>query len=243
MKLLNRLFKNIRESPQVHDDNTALTASVKYIYLDVVGFTRGRSVEAQVDIVNNINRIVRETILNHSVSHDKYIVLPSGDGLCIAFRELPNPYDLPLLIAIEILKRLDTYNSGTEDEKRRFQIRIGISENVDNLVTDFNGRPNVAGAGINTARAIMEKADGGQILIGGNVFETLRHREKYATEAFRGYSIKTKHGQKYNVYQYIKHGHIGLNIDLPSAFLVKKQVEPRLTKFQAYYFCSRCNSI
>ncbi len=43
-------------------DGSVSTCSAKYIFLDVVGFTSGRSVEAQTEIVRAINRIVSEAI-------------------------------------------------------------------------------------------------------------------------------------------------------------------------------------
>ena len=222
MPFLNKLLMWLKRGPPISRADTAL---VKYIFLDVVGFTKDRSVEAQSDIISTFNRMIKEVISDHSVPNNQLIVLPSGDGLCLALVDLPHPYDLSLVIALDIIQRLDSYNSMIKDAKRFFQIRMGLSENVDNLITDFNGNPNVAGAGINLARAIMENADGGQILIDQNGYNTLRPREKYEG-AFRGYNAKGKHGQTFNIYQYIKSGHNGLNIDAPSAFAKRQSVDP-----------------
>ena len=103
------------------------TALVKYVFIDVVGFTKDRSVEAQSDIIMNMNRIVDETISGYSIPREKLIVLPSGDGLCIALVNLLQPLDIHLLVAISIIERLYSYNYETTDERRRFLLRIGIS--------------------------------------------------------------------------------------------------------------------
>ena len=62
---------------------------------------------------------------------------------------------------------------------RKFDVRIGVNENVDNLIFDINDRANLTGAGINYARRIMDYADGGNILISQTVYERLSQREKY----------------------------------------------------------------
>jgi|GEM_PF-720574 class 3 adenylate cyclase len=237
MKFLTRAFKVFKKDTPVSKPDRAL---VKYIFLDVVGFTRDRNVEAQLDIIKTLNKIVKETITDHSIPDNQLIVLPSGDGLCIALIELTHPYDLSLLLSIDIIDRIAIYNAQMNDTRRNFEVRIGISENVDNLITDFNGMDNVAGSGINMARTIMDNADRGQILIGQNVYETLRDREKYEGEAFKNYIAKTKHGKTFNIFQYIRMGHNGLNVDTPSSFIKKQPqpAEPRLTKFVAYYMAN-----
>jgi class 3 adenylate cyclase len=209
---------------------------VKYIFIDIVDFTKDRSVEDQSDIIMNMNKIVDDTILACSIDREQLIVLPTGDGLCISLIDL-RPYDIHLLIAICILELLHTYNLEQKDEKRRFQFRVGINENVDNLITDFNGRRSVAGAGINMAQRIMDKADGNQILVSQTVHETLRHRDKYMN-SFQPFTAKGKHDQIFNVYQYINPENMGLNNEKPSIFTPPtppQLVPPRLPRQVAYY--------
>ena len=171
----------------------AETASIKYIYIDVVGFTKDRSVEAQSDIIEKLNEIVDQSISLNSIPEDHLIVLPSGDGLCIALIELPQPFDIHLILALDILRKLYNYNNEIKDKMRKYKIRIGINENIDNIIIDYNKKRNVAGAGISMAQRIMDQADGCQILIGQTVYEILQHREKYLN-AFKKYQAKGKHG-------------------------------------------------
>ncbi len=76
----------------------AKTIPAKYIFLDVVGFSRGRSVEAQTDIVNSLNDLVRDVITKNNVAKERVIYLPTGDGICIALLNIEEPFDVHLLI-------------------------------------------------------------------------------------------------------------------------------------------------
>jgi hypothetical protein len=62
----------------------ARTTPAKHIYLDVVGFTKNRSVEAQADIVQLLNLAVRQSLERNSITRSKRILLPTGDGMDIA---------------------------------------------------------------------------------------------------------------------------------------------------------------
>lgn len=215
----------------------AKTEQVKYIFLDIVGFTKGRSVEAQSDLVAALNLIVRNAINVFSIENDQLILLPTGDGICVAIiADRSNPYDLHLKIALEILKGSKEHNSSATDDARKFSIRIGLNENVDNIVIDINNRQNVAGDGINMAQRIMSQADGDQILVGQSVYDTLRVRESYM-KSFRSYTAIAKHGLRFAVHQYIASAE-GLNTDIPQAFAPinpPPQKPVLLTKFAAYY--------
>lgn len=211
----------------------AITIPTKYIFLDVVGFTHGRSVEAQTDIVDVLNGIVKSAVMGSGITDDKIIFLPTGDGICIALLNIESPYDVHLQIALNVIKGVQEYSEATDDKMRKFQLRIGLNANIDNLITDINGSRNIAGAGIDMASRIMSMADGNQILVGETVYDTLRYREKYMA-AFRGYEAKVKHNVRMKAYQFIAEGHIGLNINTPEAFL--QVAEPKLIKLVAYYF-------
>lgn len=117
---------------------------------------------------------------------------------------------------------------------RKFALRVGINENVDNLVSDINGQDNVAGSGISQDQRIMDKADANQVLIGQTVFDRLAPREKYMSK-FREYIAPGKHGTMFRVYQYVDKTIAALNTDTPTSFQEKKRVKPRFTKFAAYY--------
>jgi class 3 adenylate cyclase len=212
---------------------SAQTAQVKYVFLDIVKFTEGRSVEAQSDIVASINSIVAAAVKTFAVSEDRLIFLPTGDGLCVALIDVDEPFDVHLGIATAILGFLAEHNEGQKDVSRKFDVRIGVNANLDNLVEDINGRRNIAGAGINLAARIMSVADGNQILVGQSVYDVLRYREKYM-KLFRGYTATVKHNVNIPVYQ-LTSALPGLNTKPPMVFTPKPSVEKKFEKVVGYY--------
>ncbi|MBU1708195.1 hypothetical protein KKB28_09845, partial [bacterium] len=135
---------------------------------------------------------------------------------------------------LTFLAKIHQHNETTQDSMRKFDIRIGINENVDNIITDINGRQNVAGAGINMAQRVMSCADARQLLVGQMVFETFANRERYM-HAFRSYHAHIKHGLVIPVHQFIEEGHDGLSHEVPNAFAPAIQKERRFTELEAYY--------
>ncbi len=208
------------------------TVNAKYVFLDVVQFTQ-RTVEAQSDVIKKLNEIVLTAIRRNNIKRNKRILLSTGDGICIVIKE-NLVYDIDMLIALDILQQIDNHNRATKDAMRIFGVRIGINENTDNLIVDINGKENIAGSGINFANRIMNQSSVSQILISGTVHERLKQREKYKG-LFKDYIATIKHGHRITVYQYIKSGLPGLNVDTPEAFLYKPP-SYKLTKKIAYYF-------
>jgi class 3 adenylate cyclase len=207
----------------------AKEALVKYIYLDVVGFTYNRTVEAQSDIISALNGIVKQAI-SEGLPSEQVIYIPIGDGICIAI--LANiKYDGHVQIAEDIIRRIVSIHNTKVAATRRFEVRIGINENVDNVITDINGNRNVCGAGVNYAQRIMSFADASQILVGHTTYESLRYREKYA-RAFRSYAARAKHDTALEVFQYVGGNVAALNREPPSAFAIR---ERKLSIFSAYY--------
>lgn len=164
------------------------------------------------------------------------IYVPTGDGICVALLNVGDPCDTQMQIALAILAGLHEHNAQTADEQLKFEVRIGINANRDNVIVDINGRPNVAGAGINECSRIMGKADGGQILVGDPVFKSLMQRGKYAS-AFRGpYTPLVKHGFPLPMHQFVADGYPFLNVEVPTAFKttdIKGPLSPRFANTRA----------
>ena len=210
-----------------------LTSRVKYIYLDVVGFTHNRTVEAQVQIVSALNRIVKATLKNSFPELD-FIYIPIGDGICICLLD-STLYDDYIRIAEEIIRRINAVYNPRVKSTLRFKVRIGINENVDNIITAINGNRNVCGAGVNDAQRIMSFGDENHILVGRIVADSLIPREKYS-RAFRDYTGITKHNRTMQVYQYIGGNIADLNRDPPAFFA--PPVEKALTEYAAHYIAT-----
>jgi len=142
------------------------TARVKYLFMDIVGYTKGRSTDAQSEIIRYQNSIVCEALEAERIKPAHRILIPTGDGMCIALIKGSQPLDILVRLALAILDRIAKHNSIAPDKAHQFEVRIGLNENEDNLVIDINGRPNVAGAGINMAQRVMSKGDAGHVLNG-----------------------------------------------------------------------------
>ena len=143
--VLSDSFKNISYMISGGD---VVRRYAKYIFLDVVGFSK-RSAEAQSQIVKALNSIVHAALRQCQVDDQDRILIPTGDGMCIALVNIQLPYDIHIQTALQILKLLSEHNQSTPDASRQFEVRIGINQNTDILVQDVNDRPNIAGAGIN----------------------------------------------------------------------------------------------
>lgn len=210
------------------------TSRIKYIYLDVVGFTYKKTVETQVKIVSALNDIVRGCLADLFPEID-VIYIPIGDGICICLLDSREVYDEYITIAEEIIRRTCAIYNPSVKGSFRFNVRIGINENIDNIITDINGNRNVCGAGVNNAQRIMSFGDSNHILVGRSVADSLMPRDKYS-KSFRRYIGTAKHNTSMEVYQYTGGRIADLNRDPPNIFT--SPAEKVLTEYAAYYIAT-----
>ncbi len=203
----------------------------KYIFLDIVGYSHGRSVEAQSDIISIINKIVKEAMQNLEINEKDRILIPTGDGMCIALLDMNEPFDVHIQLALKILDLLHKNNQSQPDEMRQFKVRIGVNENTDNLVIDVNGKKNVAGVGITEAKRIMDQGMGGHIFLGEAVYNNLKQREKYI-DKFKAFPIIVKHDAKLDIYQYIDKTLEYVNSDAPDHLKMGDMIRTAGQKFK-----------
>lgn len=213
------------------------TIDAKHIFIDIVNYTYNRSVEAQTDLISYLNQIVKAVFKEKKIKDNERLFIPTGDGMCISILNINKPYDIHLLIALSILEKIKAHNDTTDDEMRKFSIRIGINENIDNLIIDINQNQNISGSGINIAARIEGLCDSNQIFVSNTVFEKLAHREKYM-KSFQPYSAEVKHGLPLKVYQYRNLELAYINNDVPSKFKIAPKKTIRLTPVQAYYIAN-----
>jgi len=133
---------------------------VGYVYFDIAKFTHGRSVEAQSDVIAALNNFTVDTLTLIGHQREETVFVPTGDGMAVALLE-PISFDAHLSFGVELIRVIAEANTGIRDAVRQFEIRIGINENVDNVIEDINGNRNVAGLGISMAQRIMDQADPG----------------------------------------------------------------------------------
>lgn len=178
---------------------------VRSIFLDVVKYSLNRSVEAQTHIIDALNQITRDAIKEVKIPTKRKIFLPTGDGLCIALIDVIQPFDVHLILALRILEKVSEHNSTMAEESRCFEVRVGLNDNIDNVIIDINGRRNIAGSGITHAQRVMDSAGPMQLMLSQQSAETLRYREAYR-DKFRGKLATIKHGLTVQVYQYVDEG-------------------------------------
>jgi hypothetical protein len=177
----------------------------KYICLDIVGYTHKRREEAQLTIFGVLNQIVTNSLTENGLSltdDGPVICLPTGDGMCIALIDNSDP-EIHLRVALRIMDGVTQHNEDVQKsgkEELVFQVRIGVNSHTDNLVTDINGRRNVAGVGINTAFRIMDSADGQQILVGSAV-QAEQSGRRYEN-SFLEHRTVVRHGAPLTVFQF-----------------------------------------
>ena len=118
------------------------------LFMDIVEYSR-LSINEQSDLIDKLNEIVRGTEQFRTAEDiAKLIRLPTGDGMALVF--FSNP-EAPARSALEISQAL----KGHPD----IRLRMGIHSGPVKEVLDVNNRSNVAGAGIDMARRVMECGD------------------------------------------------------------------------------------
>lgn len=152
---------------------------VQYVFLDVVEFTRpDRSDEDMARIILTLNDVVQHALSQASIRRQNRIVLPTGDGMCIALLN-GKVHDTPLQLALDIRRSVDGQNAFFLDETERFQLRISVHQNHDFVLPDFNGNRNVFGQGINTAARLNHACHPSHIAVSHVVHESTWRDPKY----------------------------------------------------------------
>src|SRR6266516_6761609 len=128
------------------------------LFIDIVGYSKLLITE-QREQLQTLKEIVRATEqLRIAEAEGKLLRLPTGDGGALVFRNSP---EAPVLCALEISKALKDHPE--------LRVRMGIHSGPVNEVTDLNEQANIAGAGINIAKRVMDCADAGHILLSKRV--------------------------------------------------------------------------
>ena len=153
------------------------------LFMDLVGYST-LLLDEQRQYQEHLTEIVRDTAQVRSARETgKLIRLPVGDGMALVFFDSP---EAPVRCAIEISKKLKEYP--------QLKLRMGIHSGPINEVRDVNDRTNVAGAGINLARRVMDCGDGGHILLSKRVAEDLAQSRRWTPYLHDLGECAVKHG-------------------------------------------------
>jgi TolB-like protein/class 3 adenylate cyclase/Tfp pilus assembly protein PilF len=153
------------------------------LFLDIVGYSKLSVNEqhAQVEELNEIVRLCEQ--FRKAEAASRLLKIPTGDGMALVFYKSPEE---PAQCAVEISRALK--------DNARLQVRMGIHSGPVSGVVDVNERTNVAGAGVNMARRVMDCGDAGHILLSHHVAEDLAEYERWREFLHDIGTFEVKHG-------------------------------------------------
>ena len=184
------------------------------LFLDIVGYSK-LLINEQSEQIQKLKEIVRGTAqFRLAEAEGKLLRLPTGDGGAFVFRNSP---EAPVLCALEISKALKSHPE--------LNVRMGIHSGPVNEVSDLNQQANIAGAGINTARRVMDCADAGHILLSKHVAEDLEHYPRWRPYLYELGECEVKHGVRLGIVN-LYDGEVG-NRQVPKKFRVLKKQRAR----------------
>jgi len=153
------------------------------LFIDIAGYSK-LLINEQSELIRQLKEVVRGTEqFRLADAEGKLLRLPTGDGGALVFR---NTQEAPVLCALEISKALKNYPE--------LRVRMGIHSGPVNEVADLNEQMNVAGAGINIARRVMDCGDAGHILLSKHVAEDLEEYEEWRPRLHDLGTCEVKHG-------------------------------------------------
>src|SRR6266700_6695428 len=159
------------------------------LFIDIVGYSK-LSISDQHAAVEELNQIVRASEQFQSAeAASRLIKIPTGDGMALVFYTSP---EAPAQCAVQITRALK--------EHPRLQLRMGIHSGPVSGVVDVNERANLAGAGINMAKRVMECGDAGHILLSQHIAEDLEHYGRWGPHLHDLGECEVKHGARVHVF-------------------------------------------
>jgi hypothetical protein len=158
------------------------------------------TVDDQAWKIVELNKLIQRTTTFRNRDKRGTIVLPTGDGNAIGFKDNP---EKPLLLSIELHKALSEYNKNSPTIKKRIDVRIGLSTGPVYHIKDLIGNPNVWGPGIIYARRVMDLGRARSILATAPYADTvhrLKPHFKNIIHPIGNYPIKKEVIGVFNVY-------------------------------------------
>jgi TolB-like protein/class 3 adenylate cyclase/cytochrome c-type biogenesis protein CcmH/NrfG len=207
----------------VHEGMTAAASSdVKFeighvLFIDIAGYSKFL-INEQSELIRELKGIVRGTKqVRLAEADNKLVLLPTGDGMALIFRNSP---EAPAQCALEIGQAVKAHP--------QIQLRMGIHSGPVNEVADVNERMNVAGAGINIAQRVMDCGDAGHILLSKHVAEDLEEYEHWRPLLHDLGACEVKHGMRVSIVN-LYTDQVG-NSQLPKKFQALKKHSARMRR-------------
>ena len=158
------------------------------LFIDIVGYSK-LSINEQRAAIDELNQVVRTSEqFQKAEASDRLIKIPTGDGMALVFHTSP---EAPAQCAVEISHALE--------EHPRLQLRMGVHSGPVSGVIDVNGHANLAGAGLNIAKRVMDCGDAGHILLSKHVAEDLEEYEQWRPLLHDVGVCEVKHGVRITI--------------------------------------------
>ena len=158
------------------------------LFIDIVGYSK-LSINDQNGAVEELNQVVRGSEqFQKAEAAGRLLKIATGDGMALVFYTSP---EAPAHCAVEI--------SCALKEHSRLHVRMGIHSGPVSGVVDVNGRPNLAGAGLNMAQRVMACGDAGHILVSKHVAEDLEEYDQWRPLLHDLGTCEVKHGVRIGI--------------------------------------------
>jgi TolB-like protein/class 3 adenylate cyclase/Tfp pilus assembly protein PilF len=155
------------------------------LFIDIVGYSK-LSINEQRSAVDELTQIVRATEqFQKAEASERLIKIATGDGVALVFYTSP---EAPVRCAVDLSRALKDHP--------RLRVRMGIHSGPVSGVVDVTGRTNLAGAGLNLARRVMDCGDAGHILLSKHLAEDLTEFEEWRPLLHDLGTCEVKHGMQ-----------------------------------------------
>jgi len=175
-----------------------LTKTYHWFYTDIVASARPDiTTKEQAHKIIALNGLIEKTETFKQRNPDATIIFPTGDGVYIGFADSP---EKPLQLATQLHRSIYKYNTLRKDQDR-LKIRTGIHTGPVYIFHDLNGKDNVWGDGIITARRVMDLGGPMHVLASKKIADDIRKLSpeyKRMMHKIGDYSIK--HGEQLQIY-------------------------------------------
>src|SRR5215831_7686197 len=158
------------------------------LFIDIVGYSK-LSINEQRAVIDELTQMVRSTEqFQKADASERLIKIATGDGMALVFYTSP---EAPVRCAVELSRALKDH--------QRLRLRMGIHSGPVSGVIDVTGRTNLAGAGLNVARRVMECGDAGHILVSKHVAEDLEEYDEWRPRLHDLGTCEVKHGVRIGI--------------------------------------------
>ena len=159
------------------------------LFIDIVAYSK-MATDDQCAAIQELNQIVQSTEEFRKAENEKCLLkIAAGDGMALIFWHSPED---PVECALEISRAI-------KEQHPELHLRMGVNSGPVSGVVDVNGRANVAGAGINVARRVMDCGDAGHILLSKRVAEDLQQFKHWRPHLYHLGQCEVKHGEKIEI--------------------------------------------